>query len=225
VHSDTVVITWVVMAITLLAVALLSFTRSSIVLNKRYSLMELVVTTIGDMVTGILGKNGRPWVPFIISVFMFIFFMNEIGFIPFPGKSPTSDINTTFALAITAFVLFQFAGIKNHGLGYYKHLLVRPLALGIPLLPLNIIDELARPVTLAMRLFGNIFAGEVLMLVVIAIILAHIFIGVVPVSTLAYAGPFIVNLFNLAIGLIQAVVFTLLSIAYLINATAESSEH
>ena len=87
------------------------------------------------------------------------------------------------------------------------------------MLPIMIVDELARPVTLAMRLFGNIFAGEVLLLVVAAVIAAQIPL----LSALATGLPVIVFGFNLIIGLIQALVFTLLTIAYLIAPT--SDEH
>lgn len=222
VHADTVLITWLVMGITIAGVAVLARTHPGVGLTKRYTFMELVITTIGDLATGILGKNGRPLVPFLIALFLFIFLLNQIGLFPFIGKSPTADINTTAALAITAFTLIQAVGVKNKGIKYYKHFFVfDPWWLAFFMTPLEIINEIARPVTLAMRLFGNIFAGEVLMLVAVVVIGAHIFIGFIPVSHLANAAPLIINAFNMAIGAIQALVFTLLTIAYLITATAE----
>ncbi len=227
VHSDTILVTWLVMGITLLAVGILAASHPRTSLTKRYTLLELIVTTLGDLATGILGKNGRPFVPFIIAIFLFILLLNEIGLFPIPGlRSPTADINTTAALALTTFLLIQVVGIKNKGfIGYYKHLFAAdPWWLGILMSPINIIDELARPITLAMRLFGNIFAGEVLMLVVLVVIGANLSIGFLPVSKIATAFPLFVTLFNMAIGLIQALVFTLLAIAYLIIPTAET-EH
>jgi len=217
VHADTVVITWIGMAIVLIAVGILARAHPVTNLSKRYTFMELIVTAISAQVDTILGKNGVPFVPFIISLFMFIFVLNEIGLFPFVGKSPTADVNTTAALAIFAILLVQGVGIARKGLGYFGHLVVRPLGLGIPLLPIMIIDELARPVTLAMRLFGNIFAGEVLLFVVAAVIAAHLGI----ISTLANAGPIVIYGFNLIIGAIQALVFTLLTIAYLITPTSD----
>ena len=220
VHADTVVITWIGMAIVLIAVALLAATHPVTKLSKRYSFMELIVNGIGGQVETILGKNGLPFVPLIISLFMFIFVLNEIGLFPFVGTSPTSDLNTTAALAIFVIVLIQIVGIARKGLGYFGHLLVKPVwPLGILMLPIMIIDELARPVTLAMRLFGNIFAGEVLLLVVAAVIAAHL--GALSIA--ATAAPIFVFAFNLIIGGIQALVFTLLTIAYLIAPT--SDEH
>jgi F-type H+-transporting ATPase subunit a len=216
-HSDTIVITWIGMAIVLIAVGILARVHPVTKLSKRYTFMELIVTAISSQVDTILGKNGVPFVPLIISLFMFIFVLNEIGLFPFVGKSPTADINTTAALAVFAILLVQGVGIARKGLGYFGHLVVRPLGLGIPLLPIMIIDELARPVTLAMRLFGNIFAGEILLVVIGAVIVAHLGI----ISVLANVGPILIYPFNMFVGAIQALVFTLLTIAYLITPTSD----
>lgn len=217
VHADTVTITWIGMAIVLVTVGALARFHPVTKLSKRYTFMELIVSGIGSQVETILGKNGVPFVPLIISLFTFIFVLNEIGLFPFIGSSPTSDLNTTAALAVFVILLIQGVGIARKGLGYFKHLLIEPIGLGIPMLPIMIIDELARPVTLAMRLFGNIFAGEVLLVVVGVVILAHLGI----ISVLANAGPFLIYGFNMFVGLIQAVVFTLLTIAYLITPTSD----
>jgi F-type H+-transporting ATPase subunit a len=217
VHADTVVITWICMAIVLIAVGILARAHPVTKLSKRYTFMELIVTAISGQVDTILGKNGVPFVPLLISLFLFIFVLNEIGLFPFVGKSPTADINTTAALALFAILLVQGVGVVRKGLGYFGHLVVRPLGLGIPLLPIMIIDELARPVTLAMRLFGNIFAGEILLVVIAAVIGAHLGI----ISVLANAGPILIYPFNMFVGAIQALVFTLLTIAYLITPTSD----
>jgi F-type H+-transporting ATPase subunit a len=289
VHADTVAVTWLAMALALIVVGVLAATHPITVVSKRYSVMELVVSYLTETTTGILGKGGVPYVPFIISLFVFILLLNEIGLFPLIGRSPTADLNTTAALAITSILLVQIVGIRNHGLGFYKHLVIKPLFLGIPMLPIMLIDELARPVTLAMRLFGNIFAGEVLLIVTGAIITAgialrlHLLLPVgavllafalwlgwlartgskatvparprrigglaavaavfglggiaalaagahgvpllLPISHAAKAAPLVIYFFNLIIGVIQAVVFTLLTIAYLITPTQQSMEH
>jgi F-type H+-transporting ATPase subunit a len=219
VHVDTVLITWLAMAIVLVTLGVLARLHPVTQLTKRYTVLELIVSALSNQVETILGRNGVPFVPFIISLFLFIFVMNEIGVIPFVGKSPTADLNTTAALALFAIGLVWGVGIYRKGLGYFGHLVIKPLGLGIPMLPIMIIDELARPVTLAMRLFGNIFAGEVLLLVVAAVIAAHL--GALSVA--ATGLPILVFAFNLIIGAIQALVFTLLTIAYLIAPT--SDEH
>lgn len=221
VHADTVIITWIAMALALLIVGILAGTHPVTGLSKRYSAMELIVGYLAKTTTDILGRNGLPFVPFIISLFLFILLLNEVGLFPLIGKSPTADLNTTAALSVTTILLIQIVGISRHGLGYYKHLVIKPLLLGILMLPINIIDELARPITLAMRLFGNIFAGEILLLVVAVIIDANL--GVI--SKAAVVAPILIYFFNLMVGLIQAAVFTLLTIAYLITPTQESLEH
>jgi|GEM_PF-555394 len=286
VHADTVIVTWIAMAFAILTVGLLASTHPITVLSKRYSVMELLVSFLSETTTGILGRNGLPFVPFIISLFVFILLLNEIGLFPLIGTSPTADLNTTAALAITTILLIQIVGISRHGLAYYKHLVIKPLLLGLLLLPINIIDEIARPITLTLRLFGNIFVGEILLVVVGAIIVAGIslafhlllIIGIVllvasiliiamslarakkrgepvrqlplraalvigtigivitvlgvkgvplvlPVSALARVAPIGIYVFNLLVGVIQAAVFTLLTIAYLITPTQESLEH
>src|SRR5215472_2162314 len=193
VHADTVVITWGVMALALIVVGLLAATQPVTVVSKRYSIMELIVSYLTELTTGILGRNGAPLVPYIISLFLFILLLNEVGLFPFVGKSPTADLNTTAALAITTIILIQIVGIRNQGLGFYKHLVMQPYVIGIPMLPLTLIDEMARPVTLAMRLFGNIFAGEVLLIVVAGVINAHLPV----ISAVANAFPIVIYAFNL----------------------------
>ncbi|HME80481.1 MAG TPA: F0F1 ATP synthase subunit A [Candidatus Eremiobacteraceae bacterium] len=217
VHSDTVLITWLAMAIVLVTLGLLARLHPVTQLSKRYTILELIVSALSNQVETILGKNGVPFVPFIISLFLFIFVMNEIGVIPFVGKSPTADLNTTAALALFAIGLVWGVGVYRKGLGYFGHLVIRPLGLGIPMLPIMIIDELARPVTLAMRLFGNIFAGEILLVVIAAVIAAHL--GAI--SVLANGAPVLIYAFNIFIGFLQALVFTLLTIAYLITPTSD----
>ncbi len=254
-HADTVLITWLVMALALLIFGLLAATHPVTIVSKRYSIMELLVGGLSDLTASILGKKGAPLAPYIITIFIFVFLLNEIGLFPFIGKSPTADLNTTAALAIVTILFIQVVGIRNKGPGFYKHLVIKPLGLGVPMLPFMLIDELARPVTLAMRLFGNIFAGEILLVVAAAVILAGIVLGpyhligllipglgpggtvldavydirgfdlTINISKLTIAAPFAIYIFNLLIGLIQAVVFTLLTIGYLVVPTEESTEH
>ena len=219
VHADTITITWIAMAIVLVAFGVLARFHPVTRLSKRYTFMELIVSVLSGQVETILGKNGLPFIPFIISLFTFVFVLNEIGLFPIIGTSPTADLNTTAALAIFVIVLIQIVGIYRKGLGYYGHLVIKPWILGILMLPIMLIDELARPVTLAMRLLFNIFTGEVLLLVVAALILAHLGF----ISTLMTGAPFAIYIFNMFVGFIQALVFTLLTIAYLITPTSDEA--
>jgi F-type H+-transporting ATPase subunit a len=225
VHSDTVLTTWIVMAVTLPLFAWIGASYRSAFVNKRQTFIEGVINYFADLAYGSMGKQGEPYVPFFMALVTFIFLLNEFGAFPFKeplrlpfGGSPTADINTALALAILVFVLIQVSGIiKNHGLGFYKHL-AQPF---VAMVPLNVLEELLRPTTLAARLFFNIFVGELLLFVVVQIITAQVKIGPVDLSVAASVGPFFIEIFNFFVGVLQAFVFALLSIVYLSLALAD----
>lgn len=217
VHSDTVLTTWLVMAFTLPFFAWVGASYRSAFVNKRQTVLEGSINYIADLANGSLGKRGEPFVPFFIALVTFIFLLNEFGALPLKamslpfGGSPTADLNTAAAYAVMVFIIIQVAGVRKSGLGFYKHLL-QPFAY---MLPINILEEVLRPTTLALRLFFNIFIGELLLIVIQQIILAHISIGSFNLSLAAAVMPFFLQIFNFLIGLLQAFVFVLLSIVYL----------
>lgn len=225
VHSDTILTTWIVMLVTLPFFAWLGASYKSARVNKRQTLVEGIINYFADLVYGSMGKQGEPFVPFMIALVIFIFLLNEFGAFPFKeplelpfGGSPTADLNTAAALAILVFVLIQISGIvKKRGLGFFKHL-VQPVPF---MLPLNVLEELLRPTTLALRLFFNIFVGELLLFVIVQIITAQVKIGSFDLSLAAAVGPFFLEIFNFFVGLLQAFVFALLSIVYLSLALAD----
>lgn len=225
VHSDTVLTTWVVMAVTLPLFAWIGASYRSAFVNKRQTFLEGVINYFADLAYGSMGKEGEPYVPFFIALVIFIFLLNEFGAFPFKeplrlpfGGSPTADINTAAALAVLVFVLIQVSGIvKKHGLGFYKHLF-QPFPV---MVIINIPEEILRPTTLAARLFFNIFVGELLLFVVVQIITAQVKIGAFNLSLAAAIGPFFIEIFNFLVGLLQAFVFALLSIVYLSLALAD----
>ena len=225
VHSDTVLTTWIVMLVTLPFFAWLGASYKSARVNKRQTFVEGIINYFADLAYGSMGKQGEPYVPFFIALAIFIFLLNEFGAFPFKeplrlpfGGSPTADINTAMALAILVFVLIQVSGIvKKRGFGFYRHL-AQPFPL---MLPLNVLEELLRPTTLAARLFFNIFVGELLLYVIVQIITAQVKIGFFDLSLAAAVGPFFLEIFNFLVGLLQAFVFALLSIVYLSLALAD----
>ncbi len=225
VHSDTILTTWVVMLVTLPLFAWIGASYRSAFVTKRQTFIEGVINYFADLAYGSMGKKGEPYVPFFIALAAFIFFLNEFGAFPFKeplrlpfGGSPTADLNTAAALAILVFVLIQVSGIiKKRGLGFYKHL-AQPFP---AMLPLNILEEVLRPTTLAARLFFNIFVGELLLFVIVQIISAQVKIGAFDLSLAAAVGPFFLEIFNFLVGLLQAFVFALLSIVYLSLALAD----
>jgi F-type H+-transporting ATPase subunit a len=190
--------------------------------------MEWVVESINRFFGGILGKHGEPYLPYVGSLFLYIFVMNMSGLIP-GMKSPTTNLNTTVALALTVFITVQYTGIRKLGVGgYLYHLLGRPQDLTgyllVPLMfPLNLVLEVfLPPVSLSLRLFGNIFGEDTL-------IGAMVMLGV---AVFAYFGipggfPFQIPfmLLSALLGTIQALIFSLLASVYILSVLPHEGEH
>ena len=223
VHADTILTTWLVMLVSLVFFGWLGRSYATHRVNKTQATFEGIVNYLADLAVGTIGKHGERFVPIFIGMFFFIFILNQIGFFPFKelglpfGGSPTADLNTTVAFALLVFFGIQFVAIRQSGIKAYSHLF-KPFAV---LFPLNLIEELARPVVLALRLFFNIFVGELLLFVIATIIASNVKVGPVNLSLAAAVIPFGLQFFNFFVGTLQAFVFTLLSIVYLTLATAE----
>lgn len=225
VHADTILTTWLVMLVSLLFFAWLgsSYRDRTHTVNRLQATFEGIVNYLADLAVSTIGKSGERYVPIFIGMFFFIFILNQIGFFPFKqlglpfGGSPTADLNTTVAFALLVFFGIQFVAVRKSGIKAYAHIF-QPFPF---LAPLNIIEELARPVVLALRLFFNIFVGELLLFVIATIIASNVHVGPVNLSLGAAVVPFLLQFFNFFVGSLQAFVFTLLSIVYLSLATAE----
>jgi F-type H+-transporting ATPase subunit a len=235
VHSDTILTTWLAMIVALLFLSYVGRSYRGPRVRKTQTVFEGVIEYVADMVHGSLGKQGEPFVPFFIALFIFIFLLNQFGVFPFKalglpfGGSPTADLNTTVAFALLVFLLIQVAAIRLKGIGAYKHIFVPPgapkglagVAFAIFLAPINLLEELVRPVTLAARLFFNIFVGELLFIIIASIVVAKVSVGPVNLSLAVAVLPFFIQFFNFFVGTVQAFVFTLLGIVYLSLATAD----
>jgi F-type H+-transporting ATPase subunit a len=229
VHSDTILTTWVAMLVALLLLAWVGNSYRQPRVGRTQTVFEGVVNYVADMVTGSLGRAGEPFVPFFIALFVYLFILNQFGVLPLRalglpfGGSPTADLNTTVPYALLIFFMIQFFAIRKNGLGYYGHLF-KPFWW---LFPINLLEELVRPATLAARLFFNIFVGELLFIIIASIIQAKVAVVTLgPVtfsvlSVLAAIVPFVIEGFNFFVGTIQAFVFTLLGIVYLSLAISE----
>jgi F-type H+-transporting ATPase subunit a len=223
VHMDTIYTTWLVMALSLLLLAYVGSSYRRPRVGKTQTVFEGVIEYIADLVHGSLGKTGEPFVPFFIALFIYLFFLNQFGIFPFKvfglpfGGSPTADLNTTVPYALLIFFMIQIVALRRKGLKHFAHL-AQPFWW---LTPINIIEELARPATLAARLFFNIFVGELLFVIIASIILARVAIGPFNLSLAVSVLPFFIQFFNFFVGTIQAFVFTLLGIVYLSLATAD----
>ena len=190
--------------------------KPTMVPGRLQNFAEMVVEALENFIVGVLGPQGRKFVPFLGTLFIYILFLNLFGLIPLM-KSPTSSINTTVALAICVFLYVQFTGIRENGvIGYIDHLMGQPRNLiGIILvplmLPLHIVEELAKPMSLSLRLFGNITGEDIL--IYIFVVLG---IGLLSFAHLPIGLPLQVPFIFLAIltSFIQALVFMLLSTIY-----------
>ena len=178
--------------------------------------LEIIVEGLGDFLSDTLGKHTAEYLPFLGTLFLYILVMNLWGLIPLM-HSPTNQINTTLSLAICVFFMYNFAGIKMKGFRYFKHY-VEPYFLAPLMLPIHIIGDLARPVSLSIRLFGNI-TGEDVTLALLVVLTPFIF-DIIPVPI-----HLVMVLMALLFSTIQATVFTLLSSVYISLAIEDHDDH
>jgi F-type H+-transporting ATPase subunit a len=180
---------------------------------------ELVIGSVSDQVENALGPAYRSVVPLAVTLFMFILIADWLEILPGLfhntdySPSPTADVNLTYALAFLVFILTTRAALKAKGVrGYVRHLFRKPVVM----FPLHIIEEIAKPVTLALRLFGNLFSGGIMIALLISFPIA--FFPASIVFTVAW------KLFDMFIGVIQAFIFALLTILYY-QFAVEDDEH
>jgi F-type H+-transporting ATPase subunit a len=217
-HWENVLFAFTV-AVGLSVLSYASTRRKSLMPGKLQNFMEMIVEGLDNFVAGILGSEGRRFTPFLGTLFIYIWCMNMAGLIP-GLMSPTggkNGINITASLAICVFFYVQYVGIRKQGiLGYIDHLMGNPRSVIqwvlVPLnLPIHIIGELAKPLSLSLRLFGNITGEDVLLAAFVGLGIAATAFLHSPVGLPLHV-PFI--FLALLTGTIQALVFTLLSTVY-----------
>lgn len=204
---ETLCMTWLTMAIVLI-IAFLAVRNLSLVPRGWQNVIEMVVEGLQAQMKGTMGKGGMFLAPFIISLFMFLLVSNWLGLIP-GMASPTNDLNTTLGLALLVIVMVHVLGVARKG-GHYIGHFFKPTPVFVII---NAIEEIAKPITLSFRLFGNILAGEILIIILLK--LMPIWMPVPSVIWLA---------FSIFIGAVQAFIFTMLSMAYFANAVKEDEE-
>ncbi len=216
IHKWENVIFSLIMVGFLVIIARLASRKPTLIPGRLQNLVEMIVEALDNFIVGVLGPRGRTYVPFLGTLFVYILFLNLFGLIPLM-KSPTSNINTTVALASCVFLYVQFTGIRANGfIGYIDHLMGQPRnVIGIVLvplmLPLHIVEELAKPMSLSLRLFGNITGEDIL--IYIFVVLG---IGILSFAHIPIGIPLQIPFIFLAIltSFIQALVFMLLSTSY-----------
>jgi F-type H+-transporting ATPase subunit a len=214
--------------------------RAAVVPSRGQSILELPIEFLAGIVRGTGGRRWRQFAPLIFAIFLFILTANWLSLLPGVGtiglaegegehriivpfvRAGAADLNFTLGLALISFVAFIAFGLRANGLrGYLKELLVSEPAYMTPLLtPIHLISELSRVISLSMRLFGNVFAGEVLLATMLALTTATLL-----TLPLAFVVPGVFIILELLFGLVQALVFALLSMTYITLAIAEHRQH
>lgn len=217
--SETIVTSWIIMVGIIIVAFLLTRNLKPVPTSKVQIMLEYAIVTIRNLVRGNMGENVEKkmpnMLPYIGSLFLFFACSNLIGLLGF--KSPTTDVDTTLAWALITVFLMYYEGMRAKGIGYWKGLL-EPAPL---LLPLNIVGEFARPISLTFRPFGNILGGTVIMgllyqlLAFISSLIPNVSIPflqlVIPVPLHLY--------FDLFAGCLQAFIFVMLTMVFVSSAT------
>ncbi len=197
---------WFVMA----ALAILSFLatrRLDIYPHKLQNVMEAALSGIDGFLTDTMGHEGRRFFPLVATLGLYILASNLLGLLP-GFESPTSNINTTASLAIVVFFMTHIIGFRMHGVKYLKHFMGPIWWLSPLMIVIELIGHLARPLSLTMRLFGNIKGEDIVLAVVLFLVPA-----LVPLPV------FFLMIFT---SLIQTVVFMLLTMMYIAGAMEEA---
>jgi F-type H+-transporting ATPase subunit a len=204
--GEHVTYTWFVMLL-LIALAFVVSRGIKMVPSGWQNLMESVVGGIENLITETMGPKGKTYFPLIATFALFILVSNLVALVPgfYP---PTANLNTNAALALTVFAMTHIIGVKEHGISYLKHFMGPILALAPLIFIIEIIGHLARPLSLSLRLFGNMYGHEIVLM---------IFFALVPLFL-----PIPMMMMGILVAFIQAFVFTLLAMIYIAGALEEA---
>lgn len=204
--GEHVTYTWLVMLL-LIGLALLVRASITIIPGLLQNVFEPIIAGIEGMVEETMGHHGKAYFPLIATIAFFILTSNLIGLIPgfYP---PTANLNTNAAMALTVFSMTHIIGVKEHGLGYFKHFCGPVIWLAPLMVPIELIGHLARPLSLTLRLFGNMYGHEIVLM---------IFFTLVP-----FIAPLPMMLMGVMVAFIQTFVFMLLAMIYIAGALEEA---
>lgn len=195
--AESVVVTWIIMAFLILLSIFLTRGFKTRNISKRQAAVEFAVTKMQGLVESMIGEEGVQYVPYLMTVLIYIAVADLIGIFGF--KSPTKDLNVTIALAVMSIVLVQIAAIRAKGVKGWLHNFIEPLPI---VAPFNILDLITRPLSLCMRLFGNVLGAFVIM---------KLLEMVVPI----FLPPLFSLYFDVFDGILQAYVFVFLTSLYI----------
>lgn len=200
--NATIAFTWVVMALLVIGSWAITARLSSGEIVSRWQIMlEVVVTTIRDQIAEIGAENPGRYLPFIGTLFLFIATANILTILP-GYQPPTGSLSTTVALAVCVLIAVPLFSITKQGLGAYLKTYIQPSPL---MLPLNIVATISRTIALAVRLYGNVMSGTVI-------------VGIL-ISIAPFFFPVLMQLLGLLTGLIQAYIFAILAMVYIASAS------
>jgi F-type H+-transporting ATPase subunit a len=205
-HLVPVVYTWFVMAL-LAFFSFLATRRLSILPGRFQNVMEVIIGGFDTLLTDTMGHQGRKFFPLIATLGLYILTSNLIGLVP-GFESPTANLNTTVSLALVVFLMTHIVGVKVHGLKYFKQFMGPVWWLTPLMLPIEIISHLSRPLSLSVRLFGNIMGEDIVLAVVLLL---------VPLLV-----PMPVICLMIFTSCIQTLVFMLLAMMYIAGAMEEA---
>ena len=191
-----VVTTWIIMAVLTLVCRFVT-RRLSMLPDRRQAVLEGIVTGIMGQIEDVIRKDGRPFLPLVGTLFIFLVIANLCGVLP-GVEAPTGKIETPAALALIVFFSVHYFGVRARGLRGYLASFAEPKLI---MLPLNILSEITRTFSLMVRLFGNVMSGEFIIGLVVA--LAGLF---VPIPLMAL---------EILVGLVQAYIFSVLATVFI----------
>ena len=234
---DHVTYVWVAMII-LVAVAWMASRHVALVPRGAQNFMEVVLEQFLSMIDDVMGPEGRAYLPLIATLGLFILVGNLMSLVPgFAG--PTSNLNTTAACALVVFFAYHAIGIKTQGLGtYLKHFMGPVPALAPLMIPIELISHLARPLSLTLRLFGNMFGGHILLAIIFFLMglqgligwalsgsLGGITVGGLGgIIMIAFTVGFLYPL-KILVSFLQAFIFVMLTMLYIAGATEHAEGH
>ncbi|MEE9442069.1 MAG: F0F1 ATP synthase subunit A [candidate division Zixibacteria bacterium] len=226
-HHYAVTIFALLIAVGMMIMGMMVYKNRQMIPGPFQNVVEMIFEGLYNLVHSMLGKATDRYIPFLGTLFIYIWFMNLSGLVPFV-HAPTSSIKMTIALAITVFIYVQYISFTRMGFKkYFLHLCGDPYSgvtwvLVIINFPLHFIGEFIKPISLAARLFGNIFGEDTLIAVMVSL-------GVLALSAIhsPIGIPFQLPFYflSLLLGTIQALVFTLLSTGYIMMALPHGEDH
>ena len=194
---ESVAVTWIVMAVIMIVSLILVQGLKFRKIRGKQAALESGISFLYDFFEDLLGKDGRAYIPYLITVIIYIGFSNMVGLFGF--KPPTKDMNVTVTLAVMSIILVEIAGVRKKGVKKWLKSFAEPVPI---VTPINILELFIRPLSLGMRLFGNILGA-----VVVMALIKYLLPVLVPLPFSFY--------FDIFDGIIQAYVFVFLTSLYI----------